>query len=425
MALRSPGQPGRRRSTNLSDQRQRRGKRPNDGGFSSTSRVVGSFLRSVREGQNLSQDQVAALSGGGAWRLSRSAISAIERGRNLPSLEALIALSRVLHIDPLEVIERAELGPQHMPPDIANLTVDELDKRAYDLFWEGEHREGLVIYDAMLDQLTLDPPEDPAAVVRLQAKVELKRSSALRRCGALLAARAAVERSISLAKDLPEVQAQAYTMLSTLYAQMDHISLAEDTSARAVALAAECGDRIHGRSLINQGLVLIQSGSHESARQVLVKARDLVVRSGDDRHMPHVEGHLGICWLKLGKPRQASEHIGRAVKIAHRARLPALEATWLVDLGRIALAEQDYDNAERYATRALRIATAGEQWLTIFRAEWLRHCIRRQLKPSDPDRTRIGYLKKLLSRLEEHRSQEAVQEFKAEVFGTHDRRRTS
>ena len=161
--------------------------------------------------------------------------------------------------------------------------------------------------------------------------------------------------AISLAKELPEVLAQAYTMLSTLYAQMDHVSLAEDTSARAVVLAAACGHRIRGRALINRGLVLIQAERFEEARQELVRAREFVVQAEDERHMPHVEGHLGICWLKLGKPRQASEHIARAVKIAHRSRLPALEATWLVELGRIALAEADYDNAERYATRALRV----------------------------------------------------------------------
>jgi hypothetical protein len=37
-------------------------------------------------------------------------VGSIERGRHLPGLGALVSLTRVLHIDPLEILERVDLG---------------------------------------------------------------------------------------------------------------------------------------------------------------------------------------------------------------------------------------------------------------------------------------------------------------------------
>ena len=46
-------------------------------------------------------------------------------------------------------------------------------------------------------------------------------------------------------------------------------------------------------------------------------------------------------------------------------------------------------------TSILRIASNGEQWLTLFRAEWLRHQIGQRRDPNQLDRNRLAYLKKL------------------------------
>ena len=71
---------------------------------------IGQFLRRTREAQNLSQEQLAALTDGRPGRVSRAMISAVERGRHLPGLEVLLTLSQVLHISPNEVLERLELA---------------------------------------------------------------------------------------------------------------------------------------------------------------------------------------------------------------------------------------------------------------------------------------------------------------------------
>ena len=65
---------------------------------------VGQFLRAARESLHMTQAEVAEKTRESPWQLSRAAVSAIERGQNFPGLEAMLALSNVLHIDPKELI---------------------------------------------------------------------------------------------------------------------------------------------------------------------------------------------------------------------------------------------------------------------------------------------------------------------------------
>jgi transcriptional regulator with XRE-family HTH domain len=254
----------------------------------------------MREAQRLTQESVAGLTVGRPWRVSRAAISSIERGRNLPSLEALVALSRVLHVDPVEVLERAELATV-APVDLTGVSLEEMGRRAYELFWSGDFRGALAIYDAMLERLVLDPPDDRSQRNKLHAEIELRRAGTLRRCGALLAAKGAAERTISLGADWPEPLAEAYMVLAELHGRMDSLPLAQDAAERAVELSGRCGDKVQGRAAICRGRVLLLSGRYEEAHRTLLEARDRVRGSGDDLHLIHVEGNIGICLQSLGR----------------------------------------------------------------------------------------------------------------------------
>jgi DNA-binding XRE family transcriptional regulator len=79
-------------------------------GDGDVARTVGRNFRTAREEQRLSQEQVAALSSGHSGGVSRTLISAIERGRNLPGIEALVSVPRVLNIEPREILERVDLS---------------------------------------------------------------------------------------------------------------------------------------------------------------------------------------------------------------------------------------------------------------------------------------------------------------------------
>ena len=84
----------------------------------------------------------------------------------------------------------------------------------------------------------------------------------------------------------------------------------------------------------------------------------------------------------------------------------------MVELGKIALRREFFDEADGYARAALQIAEPREHYLTIFRAEWLRHLVLEQTKPSNGDRKRLAYLRKLFMQLDQHEGIEEIQEFR-------------
>ena len=349
---------------------------------------------------------------GAPWQLSRAAISAIERGQNFPGMEAMLALSNVLFVDPKELVERARLSTV-VPVDITGLSYEELDRQATQYFWSGDFRRALSVYDALLEKLALEAPDDPAQVARRIANLEVRRATALRRAGALLSAIATAERAISLSNGLPNIQAQAYVVLAGLQAQRGHLPLARDAAERAIELASTVDDlRSQGWAWNVRAKVHYMSDEFEEARNAYLESRNLAQKSGDNHHLTHTEGNIGMCWYELGQIGEARKWLVRAVEQARHHVQPALEASWVVELGKIALAQDKPDEADRYAEAALRIAKPREHYLTIFRAEWLRYKVVRAREPANPDRHRVHYMRKLFLHLDQYEGIDEVQEFK-------------
>jgi tetratricopeptide (TPR) repeat protein len=339
-------------------------------------------------------------------------ISAVERGRHLPGLEVLLTLSQVLHISPNEVLQRLELA-RVAGIDTAEMSVDELERKASESFWAGDHRHAVACYDAMLRKLEQDDAQDSRDRTLRIARTELRRGAALRRCGATVAARGAVERAISLAEGAPQIQAEAYVVLVALLDKLGCGPLARDAAERAVALADESDDpRVKGWARIEKGVVLMSCGRYAEAHRAFVQALQWVRRAKDRRHEIHVEGNIAGCLKELGRTQQARKRYLDAVALSRRYEVPSLEAAWLVELGRLALDRADPDEAESYALAALKIAKPAEQLLTCFRAEWLLHRVSLRRRPENHDRHRVAYLRRLYVRLEDHRGIAEVQEFK-------------
>lgn len=373
---------------------------------------IGGFLRRTRKAQNLSQEQLAELTNGRPGRVSRAMISAVERGLHLPGLEVLLTLSQVLHISPNEVLERLELA-RAASIDASDASLDELDRRASKSFWAGDHRGAVACYDAMLRKLEQDTAGDLRERILRIARTELRRGAALRRCGATVAARGAVERAITLSDGVPRIQAEAYVVLVALLDKLGCGPLARDAADRAVELAGQTDDpRVKGWAWIEKGVVLFSCGRYAEARQAYLQARKWVREAKDRNHEIHVEGNIAGCLKELGRRRQARKRYLNAAALARRYGVPSLEAVWYVELGRMALDEGDTEEAENYGVAALRIAKPAEHLLTCFRAEWLRHLVRLRQRPEDPDRHRVAYLRRLYVRLEDHRGIEEIGEFK-------------
>ena len=346
------------------------------------------------------------------WRLSRAAISAIERGQNFPGMEAMLALSNVLYVDPKELMERARLATA-APIDVTGLDYDELDRRAREFFWAGDFRRSLSVYDAMLEKLILESPREVHVGARLMATLEVRRSTVLKRAGALLSAIATAERAIWLSTDYPEVQAKAYVSLAGLQTQRGNLPLADDAARRAVELSQQVGDpECLGWAWMVKAKVLYMSAKYEEARQAFVEAHKEARLAADNLHLTHIEGDIGMCWLALGRLPEAEKWVRRAIELSRKYKQPALEASWLVEMGKIALEERKLERADSHASAALRIAKPREHNVTIFRAEWLRHRVVRQAEPANEDRHRLHYLRKLFQQLDQHEGIEEVQEFK-------------
>ena len=134
-------------------------------------KAIGNFLRATRASQRLTQQQVATLTRKSPWQLSRAAISAIERGQNFPGMEAMLALSHVLYIDPKELVERARMSTV-VPVDVTGMTYEDLEHRAEHYFWAGDFRQALSVYDAILEKIALEggsrtrPPRDGSRGLR-------------------------------------------------------------------------------------------------------------------------------------------------------------------------------------------------------------------------------------------------------------------
>lgn len=373
--------------------------------------AVGNFLRATRAAQNLTQAQVAGLTRESPWRLSRAAVSAIERGQNFPGMEAMLALSNVLHVDPKELIERARLAAV-VPVDITGVSYGELEQKAQGHFWAGEFRQAVSVYDAMVEKLALEPDGNAEERARRLAQLEVSRATALKRAGAMHAALATAERAVSLARDYPEIQARAYIVLAALRCEQGHLPLANDAAERAIELSRYGDTRLQGWAWMGKAQIYIASGRYEDSRKAYLESHRCAEIAGDRDHMSHVEGSVGLCYHAQGDLDAARDWIGRAIASARSRNQPALEARWLVDLGQVELTAGNAELADEHAEAALHIAEPSAQLLTVFRAEWLRHRILRRVDPRNADRARISNLRKLFLQLDQHQGIEEIREFR-------------
>lgn len=384
--------------------------------------TVGSFLRATRERMSLTQAEVAARTRDSPWQLSRAAVSAIERGQNFPGLEAMLALSNVLQIDPKELIERARLSAV-VPVDVSGLAEADLEKRASQYFWAGDYRRALSVYDALVQKLALEERDEPDRTADRIAQLEVRRATTLKRAGALISAIASAERAIVLAAKHTGVQAEAYVVLADLQVQRGHLPLARDAAERAIQLASESASpRILLLGFIVKGRVHYLDRHFDEALAAFLAAHRAAAAAADGRHLTHIAGNVGMCHLELGDPGQARVWIERAVELAKKNGQPALAASWLVELGKLALRDEPVDQAEpldraeRLARAALEIARPLDHRLTVFRAEWLRHRVAMLRDPGDADRQRVVMLRGLYSILDQHEGIDEINEFKRAIL---------
>jgi tetratricopeptide (TPR) repeat protein len=188
-----------------------------------------------------------------------------------------------------------------------------------------------------------------------------------------------------------------------------------------VDLAQDGDAAVRGRALLELGEVLFVSGDLKQATEVFVEAREQLREGGDEGHSSHAEGNIGLCWAARNMPDRALKWFRRGLDLARKQSLPILEARWLTEIGKTALLNGDGPEADRYALAALAIARPREHWMTIFRAEWLRHrVVAADVGKEDAktvDRSRLARLRKLLLHLADHKSEPEIRDYEALMKG--------
>lgn len=346
--------------------------------------------------------------------VSRATISALEQDKHSPTAATLVAIARVLHIDPMEVIDRLEVAEASNGAPAGGSRAD-LEARLRECLASEEFHECLAALNALLGNLRRDTVLDPRARARCEIEWRTRRAWVLERIGALVAAKADAERALAGSAEHPEHQAEIYLVLSRTHARLGNLPLALDAAERAVARSTLGAEELQVRAWLQKGRVSQLAGAHEEARQAFVAGREHAVPAGDTALILECEGSAGVCLLELGRVREAHMRVLQCVERARRHGMPMREARWLVELGRIAFADGRTADAQRHADAALRLARQCEEWPIVFGATMLRHRIARRVDPADPDRRRVAYLRKILGWVGTHADHRDMREFRREL----------
>lgn len=378
--------------------------------------AIGIFLRAMRESFGMTQDDLAARTEGNGQPVSRATISAIEKGKHSPTVVTVVALTTVLHVDPMEILDRIKIATA-VPEEYRKWTVEQLDERSKDLFAERRFRETLTVLDTMMARLTATAADASEARKRRMAVVEVRRASTLRRLGAIVAAKWSAERAIGLANDQQDVMARAYMVLVAAHLRLGNLQLGIDAAERAVQVVPDGDAALAGEVLIERGRALLVACQYSDAFRAFTEAHDRAAEAGDEVHLITSTGNMGLCLSRMRKAGEAEARFRTAVELASKGRRPDLEARWLVEWGRIAFEKKRLEEASRHGQKALSIAQRGEYWSVAFSAAMLLHRVAKAIDPATEDRHRVAYLKKLRSWVEEDVADPDYREFVAEVTG--------
>lgn len=359
----------------------------------------GEMVRRSRLAQGLSQDQLAEVIGRNGTTLSRAMISSIERGKHLPGLEALLALTQALFLDLTEV---AEIFHRAAPADVdlTGVTYDMAMQRARERFWAGAYRDAIAQFKAARDLAMLDPiDDDPVEERRRRAKADIGVATGLRRLGVPSAARRLTEQVINDTDGLPREQAAGYLLLSALLRNEAKLRMADDAINRAAEICGDLDPLIYLQCVTNKGAVLFSREEYKAAYETFLTARRLAEEHGSSRHVVHNQINLGQALISMGKTKQARKKLQDAATLARQREMPAFEASALASLAEIEFDCEELDAAAQHARAALEISRLNRHDLTHFAAEWILHSIAIRRHPKRTDGRRLARLRQLYGRL--------------------------
>ncbi len=346
---------------------------------------VGRILRGLRQDLGLSLKEVEERTAELGLRLPRSTINDIESGRSSLPVEALATLGSVFGVGTLDLLSEvvARLGRGRVQGE----TVEDLARRGQALLKNGGDLEAAWHFDAAAKgagdvaqaarmslnashayfmagayALSLHRVERVLDADGLPAEVRL---SALARYANLLAclgrngrARDALELVRAARRDMDEGRAVRYSLVTECWALLvlgDDPRTARDVARRAAKLCAGAGEPAdQARALAGAALAGLAAGDVQSAIRDGESAVGMA--EGTDDAAARVVAAVATARLVLSSsPRRVVDLLAFAAESRafpqHRAEFLA---AWRL-LERVAVAGEDYRQAERWRRRARRV----------------------------------------------------------------------
>ncbi len=128
---------------------------------------------------------------------------------------------------------------------------------------------------------------------------------------------------------------------------------AAELAAAAVAACEEADPELHAFTLVFQAQTLVERGRLDEAEKTLERARQIFAGLAHEETL-FCDQWLGVVRLRRGDLDGARTYLVRAVEGYRKIRSP-LDAGWpLLDLARVELAEERLDEAEAWATDAVK-----------------------------------------------------------------------
>lgn len=343
----------------------------------------GHRIRQLRQSRGVTQSEL------GGPELSKSFISLLEKDRAQPSVETLVLLARRLETSIDSLLGQTGNIPEMVCEGLLQLSREAISGRRFD---EAERYVGVVSFlsdkyrlseasregNLQEGEIALEQRNFGLAWAKLEAarggaeqsKDEWRVGRALLLMGrsklrqrefpaaiTLLEKCVTALRRAKASRDPARVEA-LIALGTTLVYMGDYPAAIRKYGEAAKSDVAQHNLKLRGRALWGIGWAERKLGKFDSAREYLLKARDVFEQAEDLLDLMRVLKNIGELLHEQGKSREALRFLHHALRVANRVQTPVVRASTHTEIGRINVSLGNLDDGEHFAQLALEEAVS-------------------------------------------------------------------
>lgn len=293
---------------------------------------LGNYLRRLRAGYGYSLRRVEERARAVGGEIDNSQLSRYEKGICYPSFDKLRVLASVFNVsiqafsDVVDLEAYESLKPAEGKPE-------ELVERGHAALQRGEMGLAFACFERAIELLERDLDRAGRDETIGWARINL--ATALARLSKLSLAEHEIRNALRAApRPAPSFEAHALLTLANIHADQGDLLLAELEAERAYERARpELSGPLAAQALHTLGRVLAQRHQEEAAIERYRRAAELYEAARNDYEATRVRINIGLCYVGLGKLREAIRLLREVLARAQAAGYRRLEAQALSTLG--------------------------------------------------------------------------------------------